>query len=190
MRGKNKQCGAIEYDGVTLRNWLQKNTSEDTTRKLVEWFARVCIATEPSEFSLLYFLTWLKSGGLYASLVNIKVRLLMYGKRSNIRTLLFVGRSSEFHCHRRNATAVGRHEERAWPRFPRFSCSFCRFSPTCSGVVQLSCVVKKVVRSGSGVVVHYTRGKQQQLVLVGEKKRFPGFDVFVWNFRRSCRVVV
>ncbi len=65
-------CGAVEYDGVTLRNWLQKNTSEDTTRRLVEWFARVCIATEPSEFSLLYFLTWLKSGGLYASLVNIK----------------------------------------------------------------------------------------------------------------------
>jgi hypothetical protein len=104
---------------------------------------------------------------------------------------LFVGRSSEFHCHRRNATAVGRHEERAWPRFPRFSYSFCRFFPTCSGVVQLSCVVKKVVRSGSGVVVHFTRGKQQQLVLVGRRKqRFLVFDVFVWNFRRSCRVVV
>jgi monoamine oxidase len=65
-------CGAFEYDSVTLRNWLQKNASEDTTRRLVEWFARVCIATEPSEISLLYFLTWLKSGGLYASLVNIK----------------------------------------------------------------------------------------------------------------------
>ena len=64
-------CGANEHDGITLRNWLQKNVPEEATRKMVEWFARVCIAAEPSEYSLLYFLTWLKSGGLYASLVNV-----------------------------------------------------------------------------------------------------------------------
>ncbi len=64
-------CGANEQDSITLRNWLQKNVPEEATRKMVEWFARVCIAAEPSEYSLLYFLTWLKSGGLYASLVNV-----------------------------------------------------------------------------------------------------------------------
>ncbi len=65
-------CGANEQDSITLRNWLQKNVPEEQTRKMVEWFARVCIAAEPSEFSLLYFLTWLKAGGLYASLANVK----------------------------------------------------------------------------------------------------------------------
>jgi monoamine oxidase len=65
-------CGANEQDSITLRNWLQKNVPEEASRKMVEWFARVCIAAEPSDYSLLYFLTWLKSGGLYASLVNIK----------------------------------------------------------------------------------------------------------------------
>lgn len=67
-----ESCGASDMDGVTFRNWLQKNCDDAITRWLVEWFATVCLATDPKEVSLLYFLQWLRSGGGYESLVDIK----------------------------------------------------------------------------------------------------------------------
>lgn len=67
-----KSCGASQLDAVTVKAWLQKNVFEATTRRLVEWFVLVCLTTETHTVSMLYFLTWLKSGGLYAALVNIR----------------------------------------------------------------------------------------------------------------------
>jgi monoamine oxidase len=63
--------GATELDNISVSDWLHRNCSEETTRRLVEWFVLVCMTTSPSKVSLLCFLTWLKSGGLYASLANI-----------------------------------------------------------------------------------------------------------------------
>eukprot|EP00698_Gefionella_okellyi_P010824 TRINITY_DN283_c0_g1_i4.p1 TRINITY_DN283_c0_g1~~TRINITY_DN283_c0_g1_i4.p1 ORF type:complete len:401 (+),score=112.33 TRINITY_DN283_c0_g1_i4:1607-2809(+) len=62
---------AAEWDRTTLDQWVRANVKDRGAQEFIKWFSRVCLAAEPSESSLLYYLWWLRSGGGYENLVNI-----------------------------------------------------------------------------------------------------------------------
>eukprot|EP01113_Clastostelium_recurvatum_P008501 TRINITY_DN1401_c0_g1_i4.p1 TRINITY_DN1401_c0_g1~~TRINITY_DN1401_c0_g1_i4.p1 ORF type:complete len:472 (-),score=96.16 TRINITY_DN1401_c0_g1_i4:24-1391(-) len=63
---------ASEWDRLTLAQWLHANVPAPDARLIIEWFARVCLAAEPHEVSLLFYLHFLRQAGGYALLADIR----------------------------------------------------------------------------------------------------------------------
>lgn len=61
-----------EFDHTTYGEWIKANVKNDGAQRLMHWFVKVCLAGDPSEISLLFFLYFLKNGGGYQRLVNIE----------------------------------------------------------------------------------------------------------------------
>jgi len=62
---------AKEWDSITLDEWTRLNVPEKDAKAIIDWFARVCLAFEPSEISFLYFLLFIRTAGSYALLADI-----------------------------------------------------------------------------------------------------------------------
>jgi monoamine oxidase len=73
-----KHPDAAEYDSMTLETWLQHNLTDETARHLTTATVRSLISAEPSDISLLQFLTYIRRAGnevtpgTFARLVGIK----------------------------------------------------------------------------------------------------------------------
>eukprot|EP01027_Heterolobosea_sp_BB2_P013691 GEZU01019719.1.p1 GENE.GEZU01019719.1~~GEZU01019719.1.p1 ORF type:complete len:488 (-),score=152.38 GEZU01019719.1:545-2008(-) len=60
------------FDHISFEDWSRHNVHNEATRQLVNWFVKVCCVADPSELSFLYFLMFLKAGGGYEPMVNIR----------------------------------------------------------------------------------------------------------------------
>ncbi|XP_071957851.1 amine oxidase [flavin-containing] B-like [Antedon mediterranea] len=58
-----KCAHALEYDNLSVENWMDKNCWCSFTKEVTTMFVRLAFATEPRDLSFLYFLWYIKCGG-------------------------------------------------------------------------------------------------------------------------------
>jgi len=65
-------ANALEWDAMTVETWKRKNVKTRGAKALIDTAVRAVFAAEPSELSLLFFLSYLRHGGGLMRLTEIE----------------------------------------------------------------------------------------------------------------------